>query len=720
MLLDRLLPIALTALAAAPASAPAAAHKAPANLVTVIGTRDVRLDAANPTAAQRIPIRLGNGVRPSRLVVTTLLARIGANRNAHLTTRFIVNLDPRNAPVAIALTTVTARRRTRPLVPGTYRIVLGFRDGSRRQRLPLSVFVPAVDLRADPPFKVDHRVGLRLLVVTLDDRTSPHPRLNLSPGSTSLTGVTVTTATQPSDGRIGFNPAGASAGRLIQGGTVELEPVVDDVPPGTYRGVVEVRADQLTNPIDFPYEVVVKRSGLWIILVLAGGFLVGLFVRKGLVSVIGRLEAIRAGNDYAAELDSAATAAADAQFRERVATTRDTLLGAIRGYPRPATVATAVNAARNSWKSAVQAYEARHGEQAARAEKLAARLPDETGIDTIDEAIAHARIHVENAVRALAASDPGGAAINLDLATTDLNVSVPERAVDWAGEASALLDAIAMIPAVDRLSLDAVVAEARTNIARVTTPPGLATAGVLAAAHTAVRLVGHAVQAVRQDINTITPRALELIASSSLEPKGRTDPARLGRTLAAADDVLVASEVARLGGPARMAVALAELRSELRAQILSWSPRADAAAVYDAGDVLSALKPDYAELGDHQPDGAEAAAVVLDRGSPPPVSPRRHRQPPAPATGAAPHIPDIRVAVGSSLNLVGLIVANGVRIVLLTAIFSSIGWLAYHEHFMGTTQEMLGIFLWAFTTDLTIEGVTRMASQRATGPPGAA
>jgi hypothetical protein len=125
----------------------------------------------------------------------------------------------------------------------------------------------------------------------------------------------------------------------------------------------------------------------------------------------------------------------------------------------------------------------------------------------------------------------------------------------------------------------------------------------------------------------------------------------------------------------------------------------------------------YGVLGD-QPRTVQVTPVP--RGSEPPGEARPTHKIPAPATGAAPSVPAFRVNLGSSVNLAALLLVLVIRLIILTVLFSVIGWLAYHEHFVGTTQEMAGIFLWAFTTDLTIEGITQLASKRSQPPPAPA
>jgi hypothetical protein len=170
-----------------------------------------------------------------------------------------------------------------------------------------------------------------------------------------------------------------------------------------------------------------------------------------------------------------------------------------------------------------------------------------------------------------------------------------------------------------------------------------------------------------------------------------------------------------------MVKAVDELHRELRETVPAHVPAEDKAKAEQAVDAGNPLEPFVTpaerELwaGDKAQAARNAAAAVGED----PVLPARGRR-----TFGRLHVGEIAVPRGpgglaTGVALLALAAVHVFRTLILAAIRAAIGWLAFEDGFVGTTKDLLGIFFWAFATDLTVAGVTTLATQRAAVPASA-
>lgn len=693
--------------AAGPASAALhiRSHRRPRPLITIAGPHAIRLALASGASdvSSLIPIRFGTSSTAQSFSISTAFVHRGTNVSADLVQRFRASLYPRQGPVAIELTATNVAS----LLAGEYHIMLLVRSKQRTTPVALTVAVPVLTLGITQPVKFAQTLGFGG-TLGFDDQTYGRLRLTLPPGSAPITQLTVTAIDQPSPGTLTFTPKVATVdGR--QG--LVLTARVAGFSVGNHMGTLEIRGQGLAAPVTVSYAIVVTRSGWWIVAMLVGGFLTGLIVRKLLAAAIAWLQGVRAAYGYGWTLKVAESAAADLTFRNAIHNAYNALQGAIGPVATLASMASAVEQAKTAYNNAVADYELRQQTQAARLQALRGRVTTASGVAEIDELVAQIRGRLDQAAAALAASNPDSARAILDECEQLLG-ELGQRAVAWQDDAEQILDTVATAPVVDRTSLQALADTARQALHALSNP-GADPGKPLGDVRDALPLVGHVVRELRNDVAGIVGDV-----ASVIDDRGG-DTTALRERLVEFQQQLSPERVGARGALVQMRAALTELQKALRAAVRDKTTlaRADADALLAQGKPMNALgplAPKFQKLGDAV---APAAAPALDRGDAPTTPAEPAYQPPPPAAGGAPDVPDVVVNVGDGMTLVALIVTVIIRTVLLTGIFSIVGWLAYHQRFTGTTEEMLGIFLWAFTTDLTIEGVSAMAQQRGTPPP---
>jgi hypothetical protein len=723
-------PIAAALLAIA-AAAPAAAQDT--SWIRVLGSARVSMDAtrAGPTR-MLIPLDLDaavaeDGVRFRLREVWMEDTPLPGGRDAFaVSSPTRPELDGTGPSLVLTVSPYAAPR------PGTYTLRVEARAEGRAPRmLELSVVRTPAVVTAHPvtvewirgPFRSGSRPAEPLIV---QETSGTSAVANLRVQATSFPGA-----------------PGATYGRgdsvaLRPGGTVRIPMRLEGVPPlGNSEGVLRLRAAELASPVEVPVTLRVRRSYLVLFATILAGLGVGAFSRLYLQSYLElrrvRLQAL----GVLERIDRERARTADAGFLKAAAETRAALVRAM-DESDPAALQEQTSRAHTDLDQAAAGLEARLAEAEASVQQLAAVgkglfLPPQMAA-----VVAETGPHLEEARRAVAGRD-GATASGAVARATERLTEIRRPLRGWRTDQETALGILSADAGPLPAPIAAYLREQTVPVlAAVRELPEVGPDAGAAEAEAALRVV----DGVRVTEGAVFARIPGAV-SAEVERVARALEGLEGRTQSEIDRLKQESEdfirrldevrgdpdatIELLAGPAAGTLGESLVRAiEAQSAPLAEDETARLRELLSSGNYAEAAReavrlrrqaaaPAATRLGSRGPSGAagEAAAESPEFPYLPGVAPPlRFAQPassPAIVRSFFRERPLDAVRARTKWEITR---ASAVRWVLLAAVLTVVAFVFYAPAFVGTWQELAGIFLWAVglnvTLDMALEEATKI------------
>ncbi|MFO0998823.1 MAG: hypothetical protein U0936_00655 [Planctomycetaceae bacterium] len=283
------------------------------------------LSANSEGSSVRIPVRAVQGA----ILTTDLTIRVtdvvGPNgRPEFLSTLFTARLekgDDQHGP------SLLVQAQSQSLLPGTYTVLVDLTnrvadpktlaEGSV-QTVSLALAQPSPEIEVTSRFYLDQTYGLfgtssisRPLQIAETSGKAPLTKISLAdvrePGNLA----------QVDDGLLKFKLDEES---LNAGETKSIDVAVEGTfPLGTTAGKIELRANELSKPQSVPYEITARRTTKWIYFITGAGFLCGWFIRVYLKQQQEIAEASADASCIVGEILAASSQIPDVTFQRQAA-----------------------------------------------------------------------------------------------------------------------------------------------------------------------------------------------------------------------------------------------------------------------------------------------------------------------------------------------------------------------------------------------------------------
>lgn len=674
--------------------------------------------AARPQSTVRVPLDLRAGVDARSLRLTVLRVRRNSVQDVRASAfKPTYQSNPPRINVAVDL--------DRAPGAGTYELSLRITSGRRVQHLELQFLRPFATLEGPTTFIVDRTL---IFPWWTKERTPPLrvvERSGALVSGASVRQVDAATARfvfgprpfTPSDA-----PASVPASNVIQpNGSVDVAYSLNGrFPLGTATRTIEISAPQLQSPTKLVLQVRSRRHPAWIAVVVGLGLIAGWLLRTALQrwGELGRarLQAL----DLLDRLGQEDRDHQDAEFRKKLSELI-ARVEALRKGPdwRDGTkIATTVKEVSQDLNSALtrlgEGREVASAQLAAAIELVETRwsLPE-----NVQAALITARTDLEGASRALQADDPGTAQAVCRTVTKDLDAEVQRTVTEWRDEQLGQLRVLADLappPASPALALVQAAAQAIATVRKLPVDDAKATTGdVLPALH-AARLQLRDLPTHTSALVAEALRVLDILAEVQDADQGAVE------ALQKATDGLRPQRDELHGPPEATLTALAD-------RVPTFLDALEAACERQTGGRDPAVR-DLIRAGRY----AEAASKLL-----PPPAPegevddgaaaarKRAEKPALPAAERAaftPFVPDVVSPVAPSPSTIALrgsapptevqaararafsviLWSTWVQTALVFALLLVAGYLLFAEEFVGTLQDFVQVFLWAFAIDVTV------------------
>jgi hypothetical protein len=678
---------------------------------------------------QTLPIPIGGagGTLPDVIRLRLKFAAFQTRLDSDVQTAFSVPTEIKpNAngygpqiPLGVDLTTAAE--------PGIYTLVIEAR-ADRRQPVALTVEIerPAATLRDIPPLTIRQWRGMLGRIESVE---SMPLLLAETQGHAQVTGVKAyVTPFAASSGEVSDAtvvargmPTTVPAGRPASG-SAQLIPTAP-FPLGTSRGTLELRAPQLTAPVTVAVVVESRVVPIAIIYIVMIGLATGYVIRVTLALAVQRSEARLAAFEMLDLLRHEKTKNPDAVFGQTIDTAVADLRTMIDKWDAKA-ITDGTATAKKDLESALKDLDQHRTvvkDKIDTFEMLVVNsqwfVPD--GIRSALEAIAP---RLEKAVHLLAANDVSRADAEVDSCVHFLNSAVNEILEKWPTEVRRALDATvaAPLPAYLASLVTDAVAELKEVIAKAPAP---AVAPSLKDVDAALRFVHSARVNLKRFVltfaNWIAQVLDETMATIGGVLAGEPVAVRLKRVVSAYTqalrvgvdhnvehglDLLTVEAIARLDRAFRAAIievdksATPDVQTALEAhdyrKAASLATATGRGTLYGAPGTTVAVAPD---------DGTQLSAFEAQAAAPAVAGFIGRIF--GVAGAAAP------VAVSKPSSVSHLLIARGLRTLFAFIGISALGYLLFHETWIGTPSDAAKIFLWAFSLDITVDAVLEQAGK---------
>ena len=269
---------------AATAQQRSASERAGRPLITVITPRVSVPVVRSDVVEVRTPVRVRRGVPPSRVVVQLLDAVPEPDRPEAPVGAIVLLPDDGSGPGARPLDrngAIGVGFDTTEVLPGTYILKLEARVRGRpresRANAEVMVRIPPPALRPTAPLHVERVIGPlesdRIQPLTVRETSARSRALVNSVGQTNETSEGGVVA-----GDLAF-PLGGKA-TIAPGGVMRIRPAATKgFPMGTTSGTIEVESQQLDTPVSVGFVVETRLSRFYLAVALGLGLLAGLLAR---------------------------------------------------------------------------------------------------------------------------------------------------------------------------------------------------------------------------------------------------------------------------------------------------------------------------------------------------------------------------------------------------------------------------------------------------------
>lgn len=669
----------------------------------LVATRDGKLDTRIPVGASAAPC--------------TLHARIfdvvfKEGRSEGLAAQFAVQLVPGTASAAPALQVRVAHPDE--VAPGTYAVSVQVgpkRDGDQAQVLTLTLTRRAAQLGAAPAIVMGQQHGwdgivnyaAPLRLAELSDKAAV-TQLAFREERNELARAGVRTDA----GTLAF---GAAPRNIAAGGVAVVSVAPSgEFPLGTTKGTIQVVSPASAAPVAVAYEVRTWRPAWLIVLCAGAGAALGWYFRVVVAARVLFLEAKRAASETVQQATTAQAATDDAAFRAAIEAPLATLQTAVEGSK-----AAAIDAANDALRAALAAAVLALQERllaATGAVNAAGAVIDRpwTLPDAAREALAAQRALLETSRQRLRRRDASRAtALRDELAQGGYAALYAALGVDGAALADFMTALPAAAPPLPNAIEEQIVALATWARGQLQFPAthnvDLATLGV------ALQQTEQVFLRLRQQVTApLHGLTTTYIAEAARALGSGDDPA-----LAALRDQAQAHAAAIAAGVGQPALALSTMQSSAQGMHQAWenylagrnAARATLAPLltegkWDAAIALAVAAKNRAgtTLGP-TPPAQQGAWHALTSPLPPHLPPFLAGQ--APGADAAPA--PVPVLLGTLAERRQLM-AQSKRLAALQTVFMFMlfvigAFLLYADSWVGTAQEMLGVFVLAFGVDLS-------------------
>lgn len=289
------------------------------------------LSVSSEVSTVRIPVRAVHGTTSTTDLTIQVTDVIGPNgRPEFLSQLFTARLEKGNDQHGPSL---LVEAQSGSLLPGTYAVLVDFANRSFDPNAPSEASVQTVSLTLTQPspeievpsrFYLDQTYGLfgtssisRPLQIAETSGKAPLTRIHLADVREAGDLVPV------DDGLLSFKMDGEY---LNAGETKSIDVDVEGTYPlGTTAGKIELRANELNKPQVISYEIKTRRTRKWIYFITGAGFLCGWFIRVYLKKQQEIAEASADASGVAAEILAASSQIPDVAFQRQAAEIRKAL-----------------------------------------------------------------------------------------------------------------------------------------------------------------------------------------------------------------------------------------------------------------------------------------------------------------------------------------------------------------------------------------------------------
>jgi hypothetical protein len=308
------------------------------------------------------PVQIPSGLRARDISATVVAASLGDRSELRLRNAFDARIQP-PVKAQTAVLAVTVRLKP-PLKPGTYKLTVAASGGRRGQtrrtaRTSLRIVVPAASIgepktlvieRTLPLFghfgKSDEMPPLRVRETSIRSRLT---HVNIEQSTAIKDGTKTTGASLLFVKTSTIQPGGmGSATYTLHGGALGHV--------GTFTGSADIVAPELAAPVSFDFEIHIRRTTWWIVVLAGAGVLLGFFVRKILQRIIDVSRAQEAAGDLALQIENAADDG-DKTLKDKLRNASQQLepaFGWLALSKSPDTIVTATNTAATKYRDAIE------------------------------------------------------------------------------------------------------------------------------------------------------------------------------------------------------------------------------------------------------------------------------------------------------------------------------------------------------------------------------
>lgn len=688
-----------------------------------------------------LPVKLPDAVCAADLTLTRQSVRFERRPDADVTKRFtvapkLVDAERQTPTLAIEVSEIERLR------PGQYDLVISATSKSKVTVAPLTIALERPAAQLTPPGKQTIDVAVDWPWSTSAEGTAAPAalRLLLSDDGRDSAVRSVTVSDGPftsSDGnvraKLGAKAASAAATQYV---SLDLHP--EGFPVGTSQGKLEIHSPDLKSASVVEVEVRTRLAKCWIALTVAAGLILGFLLRVELQRRLDLTKAKEQGLGGLDEFDRQRNGVLDQTFSRAVAIEFAKLERAVLSED-PQIIATELAATQAAVKQAVEDLNQRLAQAVTLLDDLRTQVPGAGSLPVAMQAVVDALATVAAAgAEKLKGRDAKGiqddvrAALISCAKTLRLESARSISILAWAN--ATYRDALSLL---DPDLADERGPQLKTAFESVpdalTAPASLSTVQEIAALLDQWRTYGG------QRLVAVTTLCAYLDADSQTLDELITNAANKSSTLGAARQQF-RDAVRRVCEAMSRDVAASEAFA-----LPSWTPRPIYAALLDLVALIKRERPD---VKDAALDAFEAAVDAKDffgamRKLPPPapglVALSKGKAAPGaggPSAGGAVFASpgNLTHAAGTLLpslerlsdprtlqayaarNRRQLLWGNAIQTLAVGTILTVASLAFFRERFIGTAMELVGLFFWGFTADLSISKLTEVARGWAAKP----